>query len=469
MSPAARLAAQELFARGDISWLLHPEQLKAMQWYEQRYREVAVYCINRQFGKTFMLLAYAVAYCLSKPKMSVLMLAPHLDQLETILMPRLNFLFQFLADEQVPLRRKESWTFRNGSVLRLDGIAVGRGVRVRGGSVHLVICDECRDVPDLTAAVESHISPMTVTTKGRIILSSTPPDTISHSFTDKFIREAIQRGDFYSATYKQNPLLPTERLRYLMETMYPGGEENIIFRREYMADYSVSDPELRVVREWDEGANDRFFEEEYIGSQQNLVRPYTALDFASSDPCGILVGHFDPIAGCLIIEEEWFQRHMNTNDVATKIIEMEQRHHRRLPRKLPVIRIMDIDPRLMADLYTGYQLRFEPAAKSNSNIAMINRLRIIVAEGKLRVHPRCTQLKFQLRTGVFNAKMNDYLRTDRTGHLDLVDAAKYLALGVRWRELLHEPPPEVNLRHDQLRIGGFVGETFRHGLLNRPG
>ena len=42
------------------------------------------------------------------------------------------------------------------------------------------------------------------------------------------------------------------------------------------------------------------------------------------------------------------------------------------------------------------------------------------------MHPRCTNLKFQLRTGVFNAKQTDYLGTERTGHLDLIDALKYV-------------------------------------------
>ena len=35
----------------------------------------------------------------------------------------------------------------------------------------------------------------------------------------------------------------------------------------------------------------------------------------------------------------------------------------------------------------------------------------------MRVHPRCTNLKFQLRTGVFNSKQTDYLRSERTGHI----------------------------------------------------
>lgn len=57
------------------------------------------------------------------------------------------------------------------------------------------------------------------------------------------------------------------------------------------------------------------------------------------------------------------------------------------------------------------------------------------------MHPRCTNLKFQLRTGVFNAKQTDYLGTERTGHLDLIDALKYVVLNLRWNELIRPDQP----------------------------
>ena len=71
----------------------------------------------------------------------------------------------------------------------------------------------------------------------------------------------------------------------------------------------------------------------------------------------------------------------------------------------PPIRIMDCDLSVMSDLYGMFGLKFEPAYKVNSGTAMLNRLRIAALEGKVR----CTNLKFQLRTGVFNRKQTDYL------------------------------------------------------------
>src|ERR1043165_5773823 len=53
MSQQKKLACQELLRRGNIEWLLHPEQKKLLDWIDQRRREIAVVCISRQFGKTF--------------------------------------------------------------------------------------------------------------------------------------------------------------------------------------------------------------------------------------------------------------------------------------------------------------------------------------------------------------------------------------------------------------------------------
>ncbi|MGC1409599.1 MAG: hypothetical protein WA864_11710 [Acetobacteraceae bacterium] len=103
---------------------------------------------------------------------------------------------------------------------------------------------------------------------------------------------------------------------------------------------------------------------------------------------------------------------------------------------------------------------------------MLNRLRVAVLEGKVRVHPRCTQLKFQLKTGVFNSKMNDYLRTEKTGHLDLIDALKYVVLNLRWNELIRpdQPNQRGELRQGQIRVGAFrpPAASFKTGIIQRP-
>lgn len=462
----------DLLRAGDISWFLHPEQLKLLEWLEDKERSIAVVCISRQFGKTVMMLAYCLAFCIKHPKSTVMFLAPSKRQLEDFILGRMSMLFSFFPDDLLPHRTGLIWTFANGSVFRLDGVGAGRGARIRGNSADLVVVDECRDVINLQETIDSHVSPMLLTTEGKMILISTPPDSPLHAFTDKFIREAIRDDNFYTATYKQNPLITTRYLRKVIADRYKGGEANPTFRREFMADYTVTDEEKRVVREWDEGENDLYFET-YKGAP-DPVRIYVSMDYGFSDPCGLIAGYYDYEDGVLIVEEEWFERRKNTDEVGQQITDMEHRLRQRLKgsSREMTTRVMDLDPSMMSDLSARWDLRFEPAFKVPSALTMVNRLRIAISQGKIRIRPACVQLRFQLKAGVYNQKNTDYVRTERGGHLDLLSALVYLNLNLRWTEILNQQGPQP-LKANEMWVGNSpFGRSqrgnFAGGIINRP-
>jgi len=462
-------AARKLFTMGDITWLLHPKQLELYNWLNEEGRDLAVICTSRQIGKSFMMLAYAINYCLQHPKQTVLYLAPTMTQLEKIILPRLNTIMQWLPDGLLPQTREaRRWLFDNGSIFRLDGVGRNRGVAVRGDSIALAIIDEARDITHLQELIGAVIAPMLTTTDGKLIIISSAPDSPAHAFTDIFIRQAVARGDFFSLTYQDNPMLSSKRLTYLTEVLYPGGHSNATFRREYMADYTVTDYEKRVVREWNQVANDRFFES-YAGPA-GPVRAYIGLDSGWSDPAAVITGWWDATAGALVIDDEWMERHKNTAQIGRQIVLMEEKLMAKLPKGSPEpLRIMDVDPTLMHDLHSLYNLKFEPVFKVNSSIAMMNRLRISIAEGKVKIAKHCPQLRFQLETGVFNAKHSDYVRTEKTGHLDLVESLKGVVLNCRFNEVLHSGNI-APLGPNQMRLSRTFGipGSFKQGVLQRP-
>jgi hypothetical protein len=207
-------------------------------------------------------------------------------------------------------------------------------------------------------------------------------------------------------------------------------------------------------------------------TDETLNGPQACMDYAHSDPCGLLFGYFDWRETCLVIEDEHLERRMNTDDVAAKIREKEEPLFERLEGHRDPLRIMDIDPSLMADLRNRHGLRFEPANKTPSDTMMLNRLRVAIIEGRVRVHPRCGQLRHQLVHGVFNKKFTDYQRTEKGGHLDLIDALKYGVLNVRWSELPHMRNQRVTVGPGQIFVGGNPfnqsGQSFSEGVLQRP-
>lgn len=421
-------------------------------------------CTSRQLGKTTILLMYCIAFALRNPRTTTFFLAPLLHQLEGYILPRMNVCLSFLPEDCIPNRRALTWTFPNGAVLRCEGGNASRGARIRGNSISLAVIDECRDFADLEQLITNHLSPALATTDGQIVMISTPPTTPAHVFTSKYIAEAIKTGDFFSATYRDNPLISTERLRYLMNVQHPGGETNPVFRREYLADYSISDDAKRVTPEFDEATNAAFFTD-YKGPPE-VVRPYLSMDFAFHDPCGMIASYLDPIAGAMIITDEWQQRGMNTDQVGEKLVEMEKRLVDSLPNCAEAIRIMDVDPSLAADLYLRFKLVFEPCHKTANSYSMLSKLRVAIADGRIRIHPRCEELIFQLKSGVFNEKDTDYVRTTRSGHLDLVDCLKYLCLNARWTEIF--PPPAPTARRGEILIPDMrPSGSFRGGLVRR--
>jgi hypothetical protein len=130
---------------------------------------------------------------------------------------------------------------------------------------------------------------------------------------------------------------------------------------------------------------------------------------------------------------------------------------------------MDIDPALMSDLWSMFGLRFEPANKVGSGVAMNSRLRVAFLEQRIKIHPNCVQLRYQLLTGIFNSKGTDYLRTERTGHLDLIDALKYINTNMRWSDIIIRGPAKEGLKQNEMYVGPFrTTGSFKQNIIRRP-
>ena len=66
-----------------------------------------------------------------------------------------------------------------------------------------------------------------------------------------------------------------------------------------MADYSVADEDKRVVREWNETANDAFFRGGIPVPAMAWCAATSGWTSLPADPCGIIGGYYDPMAGAV--------------------------------------------------------------------------------------------------------------------------------------------------------------------------
>lgn len=130
-------------------------------------------CSGRQTGKSFICSIKAVTEALSKPDFSVLIVSATERQSEELLQKCLIYagdvaLRKIMKGVNRPT--KHTIRFLNGSVIRcLPTSQTGAGIR--GFTVNLLICDEASYIPD---SVFAALTPMLLTTGGKIWLISTP-------------------------------------------------------------------------------------------------------------------------------------------------------------------------------------------------------------------------------------------------------------------------------------------------------
>lgn len=128
---------------------------------------------GRQVGKSTVISIKAAQYALERPKSQILVISAVERQAFLLFDKILNYLYE--KDKKQILGKKDKPTksqikLKNGSVIRCLPTGLD-GHGIRGLTIDLLIADEAAFIPD---AVWTAVTPMLATTKGHIILLSTP-------------------------------------------------------------------------------------------------------------------------------------------------------------------------------------------------------------------------------------------------------------------------------------------------------
>jgi hypothetical protein len=185
-----------------------------------------VVCAGRQVGKSTMTAARALWFAIARAKTTTLIVSSTLRQ--SMLM--FNKITGFVEGSNLlkgsvkrSTRREIVFTNRSSIVALPCGPF---GSSLRGHTAHLVCLDEASFVPE--SVISEVIFPMLATTKGTMIMLSTPYDR-SHSFYNAFTSPTWSKYHFPSSV---NPLVSAEFLEEMRE-LY--GEK--VFRQEYLAEF----------------------------------------------------------------------------------------------------------------------------------------------------------------------------------------------------------------------------------------
>ena len=422
-------------------------------------------CCSRRLGKTFELFLTAAELCIQKPGARVLYLMPHAKDAAELASDTSVQIFADCPISGQPEYRAQSkeFIFPNGSLIRLKGVNGEHAQYLRGGSADLVILDECGLMDDLRHAVNDVALPMTMTTGGKVLFATTParsPGHESFQFYEEHedakqcstftIRDAPHVTDAVKAQFlRKAGEKPARLVGILAGTLEP---ETTTAKREYFCQW-VTDADTAVVPEWDTVRRAECLIEV---KRPEYFDAYTAMDPGMNDKTGILYGYADFIGHKLIIEHESLLSRAATSAIA---LEVKTREKACWGEQQPLMRVTDIDLRLIADLWQLHGLTFIKAEKSDVE-AGINLMRTMLGSGQIIIHPRCTGLDRQLRNATWNSAAKDFERTTLDSHFDLVSALRYLCRAINWSR---NPYPEWYRRATFLQWRGSHGSGGRAG------
>jgi hypothetical protein len=424
-------AVRKLWELGHLHWKLDPNQLGIYSQLKGMGQKVQVLSASRRMGKSFLLTLMAMEYCLQNKNSVVKYVAPEGKMIKRDIRPIVRTITEDCPKELKPTFNSQDniFYFPNGSELQLAGSDNGSADSLRGGSSVLCIVDEAGFCSDLDYLVKSILIPTTLTTKGKVILSSTPPREPGHDF-EEFKRQAEINKSLITRTVYDNPRITEEDLKEIIAS-YPMGKEDIQFKREYECVFLISQEDA-VVPEFTQELRESIVTE---WKRPSFYDVYVGMDIGFKDLTFGLVAYYDFKNGKLIIEDEYVLngKSMTTDKLAETIRAVEANNFTDPVTnevRSPYLRVCDNNLILINDLDRMHGIRFSPADKDEANAAL-NNLRMWLQQKRIIINPKCTNLIAHLANATWNRARTSYIRAEGYGHFDGVDALKYLVRHVK--------------------------------------
>ena len=381
--------------------------------------------ISRRWGKSVLACVLCNEVCINKPRAIVKYAAPTGDMAREIVVPIMRMLHEDAPADVKPVYNKTemTWTYPNGSRIRLVGCDNGHADRLRGAALDFGVVDEAGFMADLAYVVKSILLPQAMTTGGRLFIVSSPARTPAHEFTS-YCELAEAEGRFAHRTVYDAPHLSAAVIAEFMAEC--GGEDTTDWKREYLAQ-RVVDESIAVLPE---------FMRHLATIVGELERPpffhaLTSIDAGFEDLTAALFGYHDFMRDALVIEDELVFHRANSGTIAPAILAKEQELW---GGKEPQVRVMDADAIVRADMSTMHGLHCRLPRKDDKS-AQVNALRVALPKHVI-VHPRCKALIAHCKGAVWNKQRTSFERAEGMGHYDFVDALVYM-----WRHTDRQANP----------------------------
>jgi len=370
--------------------------------------------------------------CLKKPKARCFFFAPVKDGLNDYILPVINQVFEDCPDDLMPVYNtaKFSLTYKNGSSILFRGSNMKQHRLRRGNDVDLAGIDEGRDVDELESLVESVVMPSLFSSDGRLIITTTPADTMEHQLYGYRQRAELEgwlkKFTIWDAHRLDPEAFPESRIKEFREECL----NETFWRREYECEW-VRDEDKAIIPGWNSAT--MVVPPLIIQVQKNtpefrFYRYFEAVDFGIRDFTVCLVGFYHYKDATLYIEKELVMNgpDMTTTKFGDSLVRLEK--DLALTDKNVYMRVSDSDPGsllLANDLVQSHRIAFYPTDKERLH-AMANKANILVASGRVKVSSECKFLIGSLTNCQWDDDRLSFRRTALYGHADAVAALIYL-------------------------------------------
>lgn len=416
---------------------------------------ILVWLLSRQSGKSFGMGIIATMTCMEKSNVIVKLLTDTKLHCRTVYEPIFRQIFEKFPEDLRPeyISSQYVYIFKNGSQIQMAGSDGNSAERLRGQASDLVLIDEAAFCTNLDYNVMSILLPTCTHSGGKIILASTPPDDPTHDFVH-YIEKAEKEGRLTKKTIYDNQMLTKEQVDNLI-SKFPGGVNNHQFRREYLCEL-IKDEELSVIPEITEELLNDIVKEHPLPPYFNR---YVAMDIGFRDFTVVLFGYYDFRADKIIIQDEICKNGLEIHlPVFTKEI-MDKESDlwlNVLTNELikPDVRVSDINPFVLQELAieskkidNNRKLSFIIADKDNK-LANINKLRVLLANKKIIISPKCVNLIRHLKHCRWKDKTSkdEFAKSPDNGHYDAVDALLYFTRAINYNKNPYPSTYGYNIR-----------------------
>ena len=443
-------AISELWRRGELRFLCHKVQKEMYDsFYTSDKNSISVWLLGRQSGKSFLLTILALEQALRQKNSIIKLVTDTKLHVKSIFEKLFIEILNSCPEELKPSYKTAEYCyyFPNGSQIQLAGSDNKHYEKLRGQKSSLILVDEAGFCNDLDDMVHSVLMPTTTHTGGKIILASTPAEDPTHPFL-KFIEEAELNGRLSKKTIDDNPLLTKEQVENIATKM--GGRNSERFRREYLCEL-IRDANLTAVAEFNSELENEIVKE---WPKPPHYDTYVSMDLGFKDLTAVLFGYYDFRSDKVIIEDE-IPFNFNEQDKHLKMLsDMIIKKEKDLWTDIytnevrsPNARISDINLIVTNEIrkHSDNKLNFVNAIK-DVKAAAVNNLRVMIANKKIIIHPRCTTLIRHLRNVRWNKNKDEFARSPDDSHYDFVDALIYMIRGITYGKNPYPNHYDLNLR-----------------------